>query len=1151
MGREYAGLDTRVRKRSRKTAESRRNSTIRLDNVAYCPDLLCSLVSFRLLRRQGLWWDTRSEPTAIKRTDNTVIAELQELYGQWVLEYNPMDQEQSCTISNSTAHAVCTINNSTDHAAYTTGNSTAHAAHKGNSRTKRRLATAAIWHKRLGHPGPNALEHLVQRAEGVRIKGIPTVKCDACGKAKSRRQIRREPRPNNEGPGERIAIDFHDYEAQSFSRERSQMLVTDRYSGHIWDFYFKDNRPARSVIKVLSNFVLFMTVQFSVTVKVIESDNEIVTVKAEVERWCTSQGIKIEPSAPDTQAQNGGAERSGGVIKEKARAMRLDANLPWEMWPEVTRAAVYLYNRTPNYKNQWRSPYEVFFTTVALLNGIVTQPRKPSLGHLKAYGCKAFAMSDDTRRGKSKLQRLDPKAWIGYLVGYRSTNIWRVWIPSLSKVISIRDVIFDEDTVFSGKTEDLMDNLMHSTLEEIAAWVRSVELPINPPNQIDMTSYYEDETITTSSSEPSQNDEEVPGYYQGRKVNYTYPSPPTTPPPVALLAQLMTDEQSSIESVLLPIVQKANNEFSPSPAPSARTRPWAAAFMAGTQAGRTGKYQGHDLDKAQVRRMLAKGIKPYRSQLPPLPTIRTKLEDHPMGELFREAEREHLASHHKMNSWSEVPQRPIKQAGHQILDCMWVYTYKLNKHHQFLKCKARLVVRGDQQKDITMQDTYAATLASRSFRMLMAIAARHDLELKQYDVANAFVHAPLDREVYMRMPAGYQRKGTILKLQKALYGLRISPKLWQREFTTTLQSLGFITVPHEPCCVIKDGVIIFFYVDDIIIAYHKTKEAAATEAVNLLQQKYTMTGGNDLQWFLGVEVIRKRDQHLIQLSQSSYVDKIQRLVDKTDCRHDTPMAGVELKPRTGLASQSQINMYQRKIGSLLFAAVTTRPDIAFATSRLARFLANPGQEHHDAADRVLLYLSSTKQKALQLGGGDHLQIASDASFADNTLDRKSSQGYAIKLFNGLIAWRANKQDTVTTSTTEAELLALSQVAKEAIYISRLLKELGIKLPSPTIIIQCDNKQTIRLVTEEVSKLQTKLRHVDIHNHWLRQEVSAGTITVEYARSDEMIADGLTKVLPANKWNRLLDQLGLVDAISLEVTNTAPLDEIQDYLNQVH
>jgi hypothetical protein len=166
------------------------------------------------------------------------------------------------------------------------------------------------------------------------------------------------------------------------------------------------------------------------------------------------------------------------------------------------------------------------------------------------------------------------------------------------------------------------------------------------------------------------------------------------------------------------------------------------------------------------------------------------------------------------------------------------------------------------------------------------------------------------------------------------------------------------------------------------------------------------------------------------------------------------------------------------------------------------------------------------------------------------MDRKSSQGYAIKLFNGLIAWKANKQDTVTTSTTEAELLALSQVAKEALFTSRLLQELQIELVTPVITIQCDNKQTIRLVTEEVSRLQTKLRHVDIHNHWIRQEVSTGRIKVEYVPSSAMLADGFTKVLSGNKWEGFLNQLGLVEVEKREATNDAPLEEIQEQLEDL-
>jgi hypothetical protein len=122
----------------------------------------------------------------------------------------------------------------------------------------------------------------------------------------------------------------------------------------------------------------------------------------------------------------------------------------------------------------------------------------------------------------------------------------------------------------------------------------------------------------------------------------------------------------------------------------------------------------------------------------------------------------------------------------------------------------------------------------------------------------------------------------------------------------------------------------------------------------------------------------------------------------------------------------------------------------------------------------------------------------------------------------------SKQDTVTTSTTEAGLLALSQVAKEAMFIPRHLQELGINLPEPTITIQCYNTQTICLVTEEVSKLQTKLQHVDIHHDWLRQEVSNKVISVEYIQSHQMTADRLTKILPVNKCSSSLEQLDMVE-----------------------
>ena len=477
-----------------------------------------------------------------------------------------------------------------------------------------------------------------------------------------------------------------------------------------------------------------------------------------------------------------------------------------------------------------------------------------------------------------------------------------------------------------------------------------------------------------------------------------------------------------------------------------------------------------------------------------------------------------------MKSWSEVEKQEAR--GQQILDCMWVYTYKFNRDGTLKNCKARIVVRGDQQKP-SSQETYAATLAARSFRIMMAIAARFDLELKQYDAINAFVNAPLKDTVYMRKPPGYKGPSKVLRLRKALYGLRQSPLLWQKELTSTLRALGFHTIPHEPCILIKDGILIFFYVDDIVLAYRKEDTATAQQLVRSLQQKYQFTGGNDLQWFLGIEVIRDRSQRLIWLSQTAYLDKIVNLAT-TNPTAKVPMSAVKLLPYDGKAEPWSITAYQQKTGSILYAAVITRPDIAFAASQLVRFNNNPSPQHHKAADQVLYYLHNTRTLALQLGGADDYVVASDASFADNSLDRKSSQAYAMKLFGGLVGWRANKQDTVTTSTTEAELLALAQAAKESLFVSRLLTELTIQLDDQHIKIQCDNKQTIRLVTAEMATLQTRLRHVDIHNHWLRQEVANKKIMVEYTPSAAIVADGLTKALNHTLHQAFIKQLGLAE-----------------------
>jgi hypothetical protein len=191
-------------------------------------------------------------------------------------------------------------------------------------------------------------------------------------------------------------------------------------------------------------------------------------------------------------------------------------------------------------------------------------------------------------------------------------------------------------------------------------------------------------------------------------------------------------------------------------------------------------------------------------------------------------------------------------------------------------------------------------------------------------------------------------------------------------------------------------------------------------------------------------------------------------------------------------------------------------------------LNNPSSAYHKAADRAFIYLYNTRQLFLRFGGQDNLVVASDASFADNNTDRKSSQAFAMKLFGGLISWRTNKQNTITTSTTEAELLALAQAAKESIYVSKLLQKLIIDFNDQIIQIECNNIQTINLVTKKIALLRIKLRYVNIYNHWLRQKVQNKTISVNYTPFAQMIADGLTKALSSTKWQIFLDQMEFSD-----------------------
>ena len=390
------------------------------------------------------------------------------------------------------------------------------------------------------------------------------------------------------------------------------------------------------------------------------------------------------------------------------------------------------------------------------------------------------------------------------------------------------------------------------------------------------------------------------------------------------------------------------------------------------------------------------------------------------------------------------------QATSKPLPLTWVFTYKFDKQGFLQKFKARICVRGDLQP-LSEKETYAATLAGRSFRMLMALAARWDLEIRQLDAVNAFPNSELDEEVYVELPDGFKLSGKVGRLLRALYGLRRSPLLWQKLLSSALKELGLQAGQEEPCLFQNDHLIVFFFVDDISYMYRACDQAIADEFRDNLATRFKIRDLGELRWFLGIRVARDRSQRRLWLCQDSYIESIAARFNLIGDRAPATPIGMQqqLVPNKDIADHAATHLYQRKVGSILYAAIITRPDIAWAAARLSSFLTNPSPTYMAAVNRCIQYLYGSRHLAILFDGRTTeekaFKVYTDASFADDLQDRRSTQGYLFTLFGGPIAWKSGKQSTVTTSSTEAELLALSTAAKEAIAAIRLFRDVRLQL----------------------------------------------------------------------------------------------------------
>ncbi len=491
-----------------------------------------------------------------------------------------------------------------------------------------------------------------------------------------------------------------------------------------------------------------------------------------------------------------------------------------------------------------------------------------------------------------------------------------------------------------------------------------------------------------------------------------------------------------------------------------------------------------------------------------------------------------MASLEKNNTWNVISKTEVKR-GHQILDGKWVYKLKRGAQNEIIRHKARWVVKGfRQQYGIDYDQTFASVVKPMAYRVLFALAAHYDMEIDQLDVKTAFLHGDVDGDVYVNLPNGYggenDNAGQVCKLNKALYGLKQSPRLWSEKLSAYLADGLELHPLHADSSVFisEEGLD-----GPIVVKAELKKEFEMTES--------------PLTHYLGIKVERDRVKRTIKLSQPGYIDKILSRFHTTTAKHSrVPMKeGVTLIPEDAESTEKARSEYSAMIGSIMFLMVQTRPDIAQATSTLARFAKNPGRTHEEAAKVVLRYLQGSRDRGITYGGGaeDPLRPVgySDADWAGNRSGRRSTSAYVFMLNGGTITWMSKLQPTVALSSTESEYQALTQAAKEATWLRLLLTELSIEIQGSDINVESgkkcfqdiimdlrgDNQSAIALSHNPV--LHTRTKHIDIQHHYIRDEVLGERIKLTYVPTEEMVADGLTKPLGPVKFEEFLKQLRML------------------------
>ncbi|RVW69268.1 Copia protein [Vitis vinifera] len=855
-----------------------------------------------------------------------------------------------------------------------------------------------------------------------------------------------------------------------------------------------------------SNLQSYGSNQFNSKIQVLKSDNAKEYFTSSLSTYLQNHGIIHISSYVDTPQQNGVAERKNRHLLEVARCLMFSSNVPNYFWGEAILTATYLINRMPSRVLTFQSPCQLFLKQFPH-----TRAASSDLP-LKVFGCTAFIHVYPQNRSK-----FAPRANKCIFLGYSPTQKgYKCYSPTNKRFYTTMDVSFFEHVFFYPKFHVQGESMNeHQVWESRLEGVSSFHSESPNPSQFAPT---ELSTPMLSSVQPAQ--------------HTNVPSPVTiqSPTPIQPIAPQLANENLQVY-----IRRRKRQELEHGSQSTCGQYIDSNSSLPEENIGedRAGEVLIPSIDDSTLPIALRKGVRrctdhpignyvTYEGLSPSYRAFATSLDDTQVPNTIQEALKisewkkavqDEIDALEKNGTWT-ITDLPV---GKRPVGCKWIFTIKYKADGSVERFKARLVARGfTQSYGIDYQETFAPVAKLNTIRILLSLAVNQDWCLQQLDIKNAFLNGDLEEEVYMEIPPGFEEsmaKNQVCKLQKSLYGLKQSPRAWFDRFTKAVLKLGYKQGQADHTLFVKKShagkmAILIVYVDDIILSGNDMEELQ--NLTKYLSEEFEVKDLGNLKYFLGMVVARSRKG--IVVSQRKYILDLLKETGMLGCKpSDTPM---DSQKKLGIEKEStpvDRGRYQRLVGRLIYLS-HTRPDIGFAVSVVSQFMHSPTEEHMEAVYRILRYLKMTPGKGLFFKKTENrdTEVYSDADWAGNIIDRRSTSGYCSFVWGNLVTWRSKKQSVVARSSAEAEYRALAQGICEGIWIKRVLSELGQTSSSP-ILMMCDNQAAISIAKNPVHHDRTK--HVEIDRHFITEKVTNETVKLNYVPTKHQTADILTKALP--------------------------------------